>query len=303
MVSFPGGKFHWRIAIIVSAAVHVLLCAAGWFWRSAEDSKNVSTHRVNLQIKRPSVRLGDRPDARLTPTGEESSETQDSVGFQSSFSAQLLINPMLEPAGVGNGAPRDKSHLTAATSNYPTTGTTGNLGSPGKGGRFFGVAAGEQAKRIVFVVDASSSMGRGGLWQRAARAVTETIDSLPADTSYQVIVYHSRARALMPARPGWLGHDADTRRQVSQALHELLPEGKTDHAPALNLALAMRPDVVFFLTDADDLSFELLRQVDAWNHAKAVIHTFELNAPHNRPGSPLQMLAQRHNGEHRAIPP
>ena len=76
--------------------------------------------------------------------------------------------------------------------------------------------------------------------------------------------------------------------------------GSTRHLPALKMALALRPDVIFFLTDADEpqLTDDELRQVQRWNQATA-INAIEFGfGPQSRRVTFLVRLAQENGGQH-----
>ena len=67
--------------------------------------------------------------------------------------------------------------------------------------------------------------------------------------------------------------------------------------------MALQPEIIFFVTDADDLTTEQVRNVMLFNHGGAAIHTVELN---NRgqvyEETPLQLLAHLSGGTHRVVP-
>ena len=76
--------------------------------------------------------------------------------------------------------------------------------------------------------------------------------------------------------------------------------GSTRHLQALKLALGLRPDVVFFLTDADEpqLSVDELRKVQHWNQATA-INAIEFGfGPQSRRENFLVQLARQNGGQH-----
>ena len=81
-----------------------------------------------------------------------------------------------------------------------------------------------------------------------------------------------------------------------------VPEGATDHESGLRKAFSLGPDVVFFLTDADDLRPAHLQLVRALNQGQAVVHTIELNTRNrHRADMPLQLLARENSGVYRAV--
>jgi hypothetical protein len=182
----------------------------------------------------------------------------------------------------------------------------GGHGLPGKAGgmaaTFFGLPA--QAKKIVYVLDRSSSMGQNGLLTRAARELLASLERLPPGTQFQVLVYNRTVEALPRGPLAWRDATPEQRQLVAQALLTLPAEGGTDHTPALRGALALRPDVLFLVTDADDLTDAQVQEATRWNAGRTVIHTVELNgANRQRTFMPLQRLARENGGRYQAVDP
>jgi hypothetical protein len=165
---------------------------------------------------------------------------------------------------------------------------------------FFQVPA--RAEAVVYVIDRSASMGLGGRLDAARRELLASLERLPETARFQVLVYNSTTEPLLPDRPGLLPATAENKRRVAAALAGLQAEGGTRHDQALPRALALLPDVIFFLTDADDLTEDHLRAVTARNRGRSVIHVIELNpANRNRPDRPLQVLARQSHGVYQAV--
>jgi hypothetical protein len=171
----------------------------------------------------------------------------------------------------------------------------------GSGARFFDVEA--QGRTFVYVIDRSSSMGpRGGL--RAAREeLLSSLQQLPPAARFQIIVYNRVAEPLLPNHPSMLEVTPENLQRVAERLSGLQAEGGTDHLPALRRALALRPDVIYFLTDADDLTNDLLRAVARLNPGRrTTIHAIELNSLNrDRPDMPMHVLARENGGKYRAV--
>ena len=76
--------------------------------------------------------------------------------------------------------------------------------------------------------------------------------------------------------------------------------GGTRHLSALRLALGLRPDVVFFLTDADEprLTSDEMRQIRVLNKG-SIINTIEFGyGPQHRMDNFLVQLAKQNGGQH-----
>lgn len=107
---------------------------------------------------------------------------------------------------------------------------------------------------IVYVLDASGSMGRERKFALAREALLATLRNQPPTVRFQVVVYSATARAILPVPDGGcVPGTADNLREAERALAAVEPAGRSSHLDGLKAALACRPDLVVFLTDADDL--------------------------------------------------
>ena len=180
-------------------------------------------------------------------------------------------------------------------------GSAGGQGSTGTGtaATFFAVPM--AAKRVVFVLDASASMGQSNAWNVARAEFIAALEGMKADARCKVIVYAGTPRLLLPARSDWLDPVAD-RIAMLEAMKETAPEGRTEHGPALKMAITLRPDAIYFLTDADDLTQDHLRDIQLLNRDRIPIHTIELTQRHRgQADMPMQVLARQWNGVFQAI--
>lgn len=118
----------------------------------------------------------------------------------------------------------------------------------------FGIAA--EANKIVYVIDRSGSMGgRGREALGIAKAeLIRSFNRLDKVHQFQIVFYNERPIVFNPTgTPGRLAFatDANKRRAV-RFLDTIVSDGGTAHEDALRLAIWLRPDVIFLLTDADD---------------------------------------------------
>jgi hypothetical protein len=177
---------------------------------------------------------------------------------------------------------------------------TGREDSGGSTSAFF--AIGTQARRVVYVIDRSASMGPGGLLAAAVRELCASLERLPAVTRFQIVVYHDQPELLIPGRSELVAASLDNTSRAVRLLQGLRAEGGTNHLRALRLALSLAPEVVYLLTDADDLSDAERSEVTRINRGRAAIHTIELNLSNrNRTDMPLQVLARENRGRYMAV--
>ncbi len=189
------------------------------------------------------------------------------------------------------------------------TGSGGGTGrGVGPGTEFFGLR--DRAGSYAYVIDCSGSMdtragatrGRNVL-DVAKRELLASLDPLPGDAKIGVIFYNQNATVFTdPAgRKELMTASASNKARVRTRLAEVVPIGGTDHMTALRAALAMRPEVIFFLTDADFLdsgAAEAIRR----EAGKTRILAVEFGIGSSLRGSePLRRLAEGTGGSYKYI--
>jgi hypothetical protein len=121
----------------------------------------------------------------------------------------------------------------------------------GPGTQFFG--ARDHAHSFMYVIDCSGSMAAHHSLDVAKREMLASISQLPPDGQFGVIFYNLQARMLDDplGRKGLMAATAPNKARVQTQLAAIAPDGGTDHMSALRAALKLKPEVIFFLTDAD----------------------------------------------------
>jgi hypothetical protein len=124
----------------------------------------------------------------------------------------------------------------------------------GPGTQFFG--ARDHAHSFAYVIDCSGSMATRDSLEVAKREMLASISQLPPDGLFAVILYNLQARMLSDpeGQRGLMAATAANKSRVQTQLETIQPDGGTDHMLALRTALALKPEVIFFLTDADLMS-------------------------------------------------
>lgn len=277
---------HWKLALVVALGWHGLLLAV-LILVPGRSRPQVSTAREEFM----SFLMADSLDEEGCHHSQ--GERNDQEPFEVRLVAHSPTSVFRPVLGLGKGPNPERDpgdpgpdRETAGTGSGPVT-------------RFFGISA--RGQRLVYVLDASASMGREGLLIRACKEVRASLQQLPRSVRFQVLVYRGVATPLLAGQADWLEPSPKVLGAVNQALDALVAEGKTDHGEALKKALTHQPDVIFLLTDADDLTPEHLRLAALHNRHGAIIHTVEMAVGNRgRPGMPLQRLARDHGGEYRA---
>ena len=158
--------------------------------------------------------------------------------------------------------------------------------------------------RFVYVFDRSGSMdGFGGRPLRAAKAeLIGSLDDLERIHQFQIIFYNERPRVFNPTggTPELVWGDEAGKQLAQRFVKGIVAAGGTRHMDALSLALGMRPDVIFFLTDADEpqLTEDDLLRVRRLNRGTS-IHAIEFGyGPERANINFLQQLARQNQGQH-----
>ena len=178
------------------------------------------------------------------------------------------------------------------------------LASPGEKAHvsLFGVKA--EGSKFVYVLDRSGSTD-GKLLAAAKAQILASIEKIDDVHQFQLVVYNERPKAYNPAGPnGQLAFGTDANRaEVKKFLGTIEAEGGTDHAAALSLAIRMRPDVIFLLTDGDKpfVTARELARIDRIGPG-ITIHTIQFGeGPHRDASGWMGKLARQSGGEYRYV--
>jgi hypothetical protein len=262
------------IAAGVSLGVHALFVAVLWLVPSPRPAPR-GTPRGSGRVL--AVRVEGWPVTRVAPNRNEEEYVP------------IDVQPTLSAAPVVSGIPNSVPGPTVREGPSEAV-PHGRASEPGSS--LFSAPA--SARRIVFVIDRSVSMGLCGGLQRARDELRAALRALPPDARFQVIAYNQAAILLLP---DLLPAGPDTVERALQKLDALHAEGRTDHLKALKTALYQRPDVVFLVTDADDL--------DDWpvrlNFGAATLNVVELGRGAGRGEGPLARLARSTGGTYRRV--
>lgn len=167
----------------------------------------------------------------------------------------------------------------------------------------FGVEA--KGYRFVYVIDRSGSMGGDGntALRAAKKELVESIKKLESTNSFQIVFYNERTAKFDPNRNGLAVFATDRNKELAERfLDSIAAGGGTEHEGALRMAFKLKPDVIFWLTDADrpKLDDEQIAKVNQLA-AGMIIHTIEFGSGPQKEQDKdnfLQKIAEGNAGEH-----
>ncbi len=251
------------------------------------------TFRVLQQEESPAVMI----DTTFT-LGEK----QDDAIAELPSDVALIENE----AVFSDEAPLSAEDILHPESDYDLPGLKALSGGSGLGGfgagggvGFFGTTA--KGKSFVFVVDCSGSM-QGPRFQRALSELRNSLEQLEPQQKFQIVFFNDHALPLVHSE-----HSTKLMPATRQVLAEVFAwiedrqaQGGTVPDDALRRALALKPDVVFFLTDADRVPRKVRTLIANCNKHKSTVHTIAFG---DRGGETLmQGIAADHHGRYRFVP-
>jgi Ca-activated chloride channel family protein len=188
------------------------------------------------------------------------------------------------------------------------SGTNGKQGGGPRGSRgstpFFGIV--DVGSRFVYVIDCSGSMFSHNAMGAAKSEVIRSLHTLNRFQQFQIVFYNTDQKWLKaPGKMDFRYFSADEKslRLASAFVAEIDPDGGTQHLTAIELALRLQPDVIFFLTDGGKpgLGPFDLAQLKQLNERHARIHCVQF-ASRDDPDAAeatdfLQKLAAQNGGD------
>lgn len=184
-------------------------------------------------------------------------------------------------------------------------GTGNGSGPDGSGVGFFGTNT--VARTCVYVVDMSGSM-HGRRFRRALSELNRSITALQTTQQFYVILFSDYAVPLfnensLGRSPGSsplaaIPATLTNKNRAHAWLKSMTADGETYPAEALKMALEIRPDVIYFLTDGE-IPADVPATIGVFNRRRVVIHTigFENTAGEGL----LKRLAAENRGTYRYV--
>ena len=301
----------------ISLTLHVLLLAGiASGLKSCEGSlsgqEDGDMRTVGIYVK--------QPEGLVEKSVDETDTSNTDTKFPSAFTAAD------SPAAVDDAPPADL--MTPAINKPPDILGPGvspstSSGSDARefirpGGGFRSTRVGELAQgettffdirdtgtHFVYLLDASGSMA--GISMLAAKAeLKKSIAALDATQQFQIIFYNDKASVLRLPRAAdvpMIWATEINKTLARQSINNVVPGGGTDHMPALKKALSLRPEVIYFLTDADSvLRSGDLDKIKRTNQGRARIHCIEFGEGADlqiKPLNFLKRLARQSGGTYR----
>ncbi len=245
---------------------------------------------------------------------DAAAQNEAAAALQSpSLSAQIAGQPPIDPSELlpsprsAIGASSASGAATSAAGMERGSGRLGSFGADGARTEVFGLAA--QGNRFAYVFDRSGSMGGPGknLLQAAKAELRRSLDLLGDLQQFQIIFYNESPTIMrLAAQPGRLVLATDDNKALARDfLSRITAGGATRHEEALAAALQMRPDVIFFLTDADEpaLTKDQLQRIRRINDDRTAIHAiqFGLGPKVGGENNFIVQLADQNGGKYRYV--
>lgn len=191
------------------------------------------------------------------------------------------VTPVAPAAAPSSTASRLRQSSTPRVAQAQAPGGSGGGDSYGTGDgqasvRVFGVEG--KGSRFVYVFDRSSSM-EGAPLTTAKQQLIQSLAALQSIHQFHIIFFNQQLRHFDLSGGGRRVAFATDRNKnlAARFVGGITADGGTDRLPALRAAVQMNPDVIFFLTDADDPMprAELAEIAELNERAGVVISTIE----------------------------
>jgi hypothetical protein len=293
----PGGPFARRagwLAVAVSFLGHAALIVGLWTLAHAgfpgQPKRSVAVCVVTLEDEHPSQ--------STTPAVPEQGDAEEQEPPPLPLSSNVVLPETTEPPASLPDGPGSRPG-EVGTEAGPVPGGSGGGPALARGpAAFFHLPV--RGQSVVFLIDRSSSMGFNGGLSAAKREVADCLTRLPESSSFQVIVYN-RDPVWIGGRKALLPATAANIESALQVLDTIGALGSTNHVEALRCALQFEPDVLFLVTDADELTREQVRVLTQLNRGRTTIHTLAWGQ-FGTDTDTLRLLAEQNGGTHRGLP-
>ncbi|OYW13423.1 MAG: hypothetical protein B7Z55_16885 [Planctomycetales bacterium 12-60-4] len=305
----------WLISLLLHAIAFLVIatCLREWQAEPAGFSDEPS-REVGIVLKSAGVSTSDKAVEKDAPNEVESIDPQPTeTPTPMPVAKPTTVTPStpgaapspdipLPAIGTGTMFPSavqaDPRELIKSGS--PVT-ASGALAAAMPGAAFMG--ARDNGTRIVFAIDCSASMSNYGAMRSAKAALVSSLQTLTDSQQFQIVFYNQRPNLLSIRGSTDLAFATEVNKALArQYISGIDPSEGTDHMPALRMALRLTPEVLFFLTDADEpqLSPAELNEIQRMNQGRTRIHTIEFGTDGElNLDNFLKKLARQNGGTYR----
>jgi hypothetical protein len=292
----------WAFSILIHFCAMVVL---GWAVQPApRGAADEPGRSAGIVLKRTSA------EGELYEGEENSSDAASAM--EEAPPADLLSVLPVEPApsNVADAPPRDANPGAGpvAGGGQPIAGPAGarggRRGSLSGGGKasvsVFGVQG--TGSKFVYLFDRSSSM-EGAPLAAAKRQLIESLQSLESVHQFHIIFFNTKVQSFdITAGGRRIAFATDRNKQLAaNFVGGISADGGTDRLHALREAIRFAPDVIFFLTDADDpMTRSELAEIDQANRrGQAAICVIEFGRRQSpSPDNFLAQIARQSGGQY-----
>jgi hypothetical protein len=300
LLSFPS----WLFSVLFHATLIVIL---GLTIQAAPRGAAIEepTREVGVVLKR-SDRSGETryqgPDQGAQPNPAATPSPRQLVGDQAPVDIASALPKPKDIIGIG-GLPGEgpASARQMTTGPVPSKNLRAGMGRT----KVYGLSG--VGFKFIYCFDHSASMGGSGhtALQAAKAELLASLQSLGPTHQFQIIFYNDHPTIFdIAGHPGRLVFANEQNKQQAEHFVEgIKAGGGTDHQAALDMALNLNPDVIFFLTDADQPAMGpgQLARIRRRNHG-AVINAIEFGmGPSLGDENFLMRLAHENGGDYTYI--
>lgn len=292
----------WGVSFGLHLAALVALGISMQAWpRGAGDG---GSHSIGLVLNHSGdegeLRHGDNGD------GDELRKRQEAPQAPELLAAAPPALPMpsvnIDAANAAASPSVVQASATQATEARVESSGHGRSGTPGGTGeakvRVFGVEG--RGRKFLYLFDRSASM-EGAPLSAAKRQLVQSMQSLGNGQQFHIIFFNTKTQSFAgDAGPKRDAYATDRNKQLAaNFVGGITADGGTDRMVALEEALTCQPDVIFFLTDADDpMSVQELAEIARKNRRAAICVIEFGDEPKPMEGNFLMRLASESGGQY-----
>jgi hypothetical protein len=293
----------WLLSVVLHATLVIVLGLALRITPRGDSEEDLRVVGVVLKQSTPEGEIyenaSDAAPTQLEPATEAAPPLSEALMDAAPTDAASALPDPMDVTGLG--PPSLDGFLPGANS---MAGRDSGDRNPSGGKARTGVFGVEgEGSTFVYVFDRSGSMGSTGLLQAAKNELIASLQNLEDINQFQIIFYNETP-TMFPIggqrRRLVFGTD-EFKERAARFVESITADGATRHEDALIMALRLSPDVIFFLTDADEpsLSKNQLRRIAQMNSGRTVIHTIEFGfGPELNDDNFLVRMARQNNGRH-----